>query len=49
VIELKKQNRNIELAELTDSKIVIKGKKLKVRWLDSYLLIWSKEVNSYDE
>jgi hypothetical protein len=39
----RKVKPNLELATVEDNRIVIKGKKLDVRWLDSYILIWSGE------
>lgn len=41
---------NIELAkELSEKKIVIRGKRLRLRWLDKYILIWSKEDYPFDD
>jgi hypothetical protein len=38
---------NIELGKCTDGEIVIKGKKLRVEWLDSYILVWSEKEHPY--
>lgn len=41
---IKPIRRNIELAdEITDEEIVIKGKKLTLRWFGELLLVWSEE------
>jgi len=40
---------NLELERASDNQILINGKKLRVRWLDSYILIWSGEDHPYDE
>ena len=40
---------NMEIDKLSEDEIVIKGKRLSLRWLDSYLLIYSKEEHKYEE
>jgi hypothetical protein len=32
-----------------NAKIVIKGRKLRLMWLDSYILCWSAEEHPYND
>lgn len=40
---------NMELENAGGDQIIIKGKKLSCRWIDSYLLVWSQEDHPYDK
>lgn len=42
-------SENLELDSIDEKKIVIKGKQLNVRWLDTYILIWSDKEHWSDK
>lgn len=41
--------KNVELDSIKDGKIVVKGRELRVRWMDSYVIIWSGKEHPYEK
>ena len=38
----------MQLDKFKDNEVVIKGRKLNVRWMDSYLLVFSGDEHPYE-
>ncbi len=42
-----KERPLIQLSKVGENQIIITGKKLSCEWLDSFILVWSKEEHKY--
>jgi len=44
---IQKERPPIQLSQTKENQIIITGKKLSCRWLDSYILIWSGDEHPH--